>query len=194
MATNQAGKKGGIGAILSEMWRKFLVSIKRRPQMIPLAVLVIAFLFYSLNMTYISNTTARIQGQGMGLAGFATMLFSMLSFMCFINAFPYRKKVNVPMVVLMFVMFAIILFADNYYINAIVRAMTREDNPIEITDATIYIDYARRYLRIHMIILIVDAVLVALLPVYTKLLRKINTSVDIGDNGQLGAIDISGED
>ena len=194
MATNQAGKKAGVGGGLSEMRRKFLVSIKRRPQMIPLAVLVIAFLFYSLNMTYISNTTARIQGQGMGLAGFATMLFSMLSFMCFINAFPYRKKVNVPMVVLMLAMFAIILYADNYYLGAITRAMTRAENPIEITDATIYIDYARRYLRIHMIILVVDVVLIALLPVYTKLLRKINTSVDIGDNGQLDAIDISGED
>lgn len=194
MATKQAGKSGGIGAFFKESWRKFLVSIKRRPQMIPLAVLVVAFLFYSLNMSYISNTTARIQGQGMGLAGFTTMLFSMLSFMCFINAFPYRKKVNVPMVVLMFAMFAIILFADNYYISAIVRAMTRADNPIEVTDATRYIDYARQYLRIHMIILGVGMVLIALLPVYSKMLRKINTSVEIDDNGQLEAIDISGED
>ena len=194
MATNQAGKKTGIGAVLSEMRRKFLVAIKRRPQMIPLAVLVIAFLFYSLNMSYISNTTAKIQSAGMGLAGFATMLFSMLSFMCFLNAFPYRKRVNVPMLVLMLVMFAIVLFADNFYINAIVRAVNRAENPIEVNDTTIYIDYALRYLRIHMIILVVDVVLIALLPVYSKLLRKINTSVDIGDNGQLGAIDISGED
>ena len=194
MATNQAEKSGGIGAFLKEMRRKFFVSIKRRPQMIPLAVLLVAFLFYSLNMSYISNTTARIQGAGMGLAGFATMLFSMLAFMCFMNAFPYRKKVNVPMLVLMLVMYGIILFADNYYISAIVRAMTRADNPIEITEATMYIAYAQQYLRIHMVIIVIGLVLVALLPVYSKLLRKINTSVDIGDNGQLGAIDISGED
>ena len=180
--------------MLKEMWRKFLVAIKRRPQMIPLAVLVIAFLFYSLNMSNISNTTARIQGAGMGLAGFTTMLISMLSFMCFINAFPYRKKVNKPMLILMFVMFAIILFADNYYIGAITRAMTRPDNPIEITELTMYIQYAQNDLRIHMGILCVAIVLIALLPVYSKALRKINTSIDIGDNGQLGAIDISGED
>ena len=192
MATKQAGK--GVGGALKEMRRKFLVSIKRRPQMIPLVVLVAAFLIYSLNMTYISNTTARIQGQGMGLSGFATMLFSMLSFMCFMNAFPYRKKVNVPMVVLMLVMFGIILFADNYYIGAIIKAMTRENNPIVVDLSTKYIDYARSYLRIHMGILAVAMVLIALLPVYSKLLRKINTSVDIGDNGQLGAIDISSED
>ena len=58
-------KNGG----LKEVWRKFLVSIKRRPQMIPLAVLVIAFVFYSPHLMYISDTTARIQGPGMGLAG-----------------------------------------------------------------------------------------------------------------------------
>ena len=190
MATNQAGKAG----VLSEMKRKFFVSIKRRPQMIPLAVLLVAFLFYSLNMTYISNTTARIQGTGMGLAGFTTMLFSMLSFMCFINAFPYRKKVNKPMLALLFVMFAIILFADGYYINAIVSAMTRENNPVVVDMSTKYIDYARQYLAIHMGIMAVGIVLIVLLPVYSKMLRKINTSVDIGDNGKLEAIDISGED
>ena len=194
MATNRAGKSGGMSALLREMWRKFLVSIKRRPERIPLAVIVVAFLFYSLNMSYISNTTARIQGQGMGLAGFATMLFSMLSFMCFLNAFPYRKKVNVPMLALMFVMFAIILFADGYYISAISRAMNRADSPIVVTEATNYINLALQDLRIHMGILVAGMALIALLPVYSKMLRRINTSVDIGDNGQLGAIDISGED
>lgn len=194
MTMKQAGKSGGVGAFFKERWRKFLVAIKRRPQMIPMVVLVVAFLFYSLNMSAISNTTARIQGQGMGLAGFATMLFSMLSFMCFLNAFPYRKKVNVPMLVLLYVMLAIVIFADGYYISAIVRAMTRADNPIVVTDSTRYIDYAQQYLRVHIIILCVGVVLTALLPVYSKLLRKINTSVEIGDNGQLDAIDISGED
>jgi hypothetical protein len=85
---------------LSELWRKFLVALKRRPQNIALVSLVITFLFYALNLMYISDTTAKIQGTGMGLCGFCVMLFSMLSFMCFINAFPYRKKPNVPMIVL----------------------------------------------------------------------------------------------
>ena len=176
-----------------ERWRKFLVAIKRRPQMIPLAVFVVAFLFYSLNMMYISDTTARIQGAGMGLAGFSTMLFSMLSFMCFLNAFPYRKKPNMPMVVLMFVMIAIVIFADAYYINAIWYAITRPDNPIKVTESTSFIAYAEYYLRIHIIILAVGVVLTLLLPVYSKWLRKIKTSIDVGDNGNMEAIDISGE-
>ena len=186
-------KRRGVGAWAKERWRKFLVAIKRRPQMIPLAVLVVAFLFYSLNMMYISDTTARIQGPGMGLAGFATMLFSMLSFMCYLNAFPYRKKPNIPMVVLMFAMLAIVIFSDVYYINAIWAAITRPDNPIAVTAQTSYIAFAEYYLRIHIVILAVAIVLIVLLPVYSKWLRKIKTSIDVGDNGSMAAIDISGE-
>ena len=48
---------------------------------------------------------------------------------------------------------------------------------------------------IRLIILLCVAIaLVLLLPVYSKLLRKIKTSIDVGDNGEMGAIDISGED
>lgn len=166
-----------------EVWRKFLVSLKRRPQMIPLAVLVVAFLFYSLNLMYISDTTARIQGPGMGLAGFATMLFSMLSFMCFLNAFPYRKKTNMPMLVLMFVLLGIVIFADAYYISTIWAAISRPENPIKVTPETIYIAYAEYYLRIHIGILAAGVALTALLPVYSKWLRKIKTSIDVEDNG-----------
>ena len=181
-----------VWAWLKERWRKFLVSLKRRPQMIPLLVFVAAFVFYSMNLMHISDTTARIQGAGMGLAGFATMLLSMLSFMCFLNAFPYRKKPNIPMVALMFAMLAIVIFADVYYINAILTAVNRPENPIVVTEATAYIAYAEWYLEIHIVILIAGIVLTALLPVYSKLLRKIKTSIDVGDNGSMEAIDISG--
>lgn len=183
-------KNGG----LKEIWRKFLVALKRRPQMIPMAALIAAFVFYSLNMMHISNTTARIQGTGMGLAGFVTMLFSMLSFMCFLNAFPYRKKPVVPMVVLMFAMLAIVIFADAYYIRAIWAAISRPENPITVTASTIYIAYAEYYLRIHIGVLAAAIALILLLPVYSKWLRRIKTSIDVGDNGDMVAIDISGED
>lgn len=178
---------------LKEVWRKFMVALKRRPQMIPLAVLAAGFLFYSLNLMYISDTTARIQGPGMGLAGFAAMLFSMLSFMCFLNAFPYRKKPHMPMVILMFVLLAIVIGSDAYYISAIWSAITRPDNPIKVTADTAYIAYAEYYLRIHIGILAVGVVLTLLLPVYSKWLRKIKTSIEVEDNGTMAAIDISGE-
>lgn len=182
-------KNGG----LKEVWRKFLVALKRRPQMIPMVALVVTFVFYSFNLTVFSNTTARIQGAGMGLAGFAIMLFSMLSFLCCINAFPYRKKPVIPMVVLLYVMQVIVGFADITYRNAIWAAVNRADNPIVVTEQTKYIAQAFNYLQIHLILLVITAVLIALLPVYTKLLRKINTNIDVEDNGEMGAIELSAD-
>jgi hypothetical protein len=47
---------------------------------------------------------------------------------------------------------------------------------------------------VHSVILVIGLVLVALLPVYSKLLRKINTNIEVEGNRDMGAIDISGED
>ena len=176
---------------MNEMLRKVIVSLKRKPQTIAMLALVIAFLIYSLNLTSVSNTTAKIQGSGMGLCGFCTMLFSMLSFVCFINAFPHRKKVNVPMLMLMFLMFGIIVACDVFYLRAITNALTRADNPIAITATTAYISKAASMLKVHIGGVVVTIALVILMPVYKKWLRSIKTSVEVEDNGQMGAIEIS---
>lgn len=184
MNTNQ--RKG-----FSEFIRKRIVSLKRSPQTIPLIVLIIAFLIYSLNLTYISHTTARIQGQGMGLYGFITMLLSMLSFVCFSNSYPRRKKPNYVMIGLMFVMFAIIIFSDIKYRGLVTTALTRADNPIASED---YIEKALKALNWHIIVLLIGAVLVLLLPVYSKAIRSIKTSIEVEENAGMGMIDIAGDD
>jgi hypothetical protein len=179
---------------MPEFLRRFFVALKRQPAIIALVVLLIAFFQYSLNLTHISDTTAKIQGPGMGLCGFATMLFSMLSLVCFLNAFPKRKKPVIAMVVLMFVMFAIIIFCDVHYSGLIMNALTRAENPIKLDASTIYIAQAYNVLQTHIVLECIGIALVLLLPVYTKLLRKINTSITVEDNGKMDAIDISGED
>ena len=172
---------------IKEFFRKRLVALKRKPQTIALLAFGLAFVYYSLNLTKISDTTAYINLPGMGLAGFATMLFSILLMVCFMNAFPHRKKVNVPMLALMFVLVGIIIYAGIFYQGRITEALTREVNPITVGADKGYINAAVRMLT-------VGVALVALLPVYSKLLRKINTNVDVADNGGMAAIDISGED
>ena len=174
----------------NETLRKFVVSLKRKPQNIAMAALVVSFMVYSLTLTSISNTTAKIQGTGMGFTGFCTMLFSILSFVCFLNAFPYRKKANVPMLVLMFGMFAIVVGCDWYYLGVISRAITRAESPISPVDFP-YVAKAQGVLHWHMALLGVTTLLVITLPVYRKALRKIKTSVDVEDNGRLDAIDIT---
>ena len=185
---------GKTGSQMPEFLRKIVVSLKRKPQTIPLLALIAAFLVYSLNLSHISDTTAKIQGPGMGLCGFATMLFSMLSLMCFLNAFPHRKKVHIPMLLLMFVMFGIILYCDMYYSQCIMNALTRAENPIELSETTLYIAYAYNDLIDHQRVFYVAIALIVLLPVYSRLIKKIDTSVIVEDNGGLGEIDISGED
>ena len=179
---------------MPEFLRRFFVALKRQPSIIALVFLVIAFFQYSLNLTHISDTTAKIQGTGMGLCGFATMLFSMLSLVCFLNAYPKRKKPVIPMVILMFVMFGIIIFCDYHYSGLITTALTRAENPIKLDASTIYIAQAYNVLQNHMVLEGIGVLLVLLMPVYTKLLRKINTSITVEDNGKMDVIDISGED
>ena len=74
-------------ASLKGFGRKCLITLKKNPQLIPLVMLVVSFLVYSLNLTSVSDSTATIQGKGMGLCEFATMLFSILSMIAMLNAF-----------------------------------------------------------------------------------------------------------
>ena len=53
---------------------------------------------------------------------------------------------------------------------------------------------AQGVLRVHMILVIIGAALLALLPAYSPLIRKINTNVEVAGNSDMAAIDISGED
>lgn len=189
MTTVAKKKQGG----MKEFFRKKIVALKRKPQMIPMVVLAIAFLYYSLNLTHVSDTTAKIQLTGMGLSGFCTMLFSMLSFVCFLNAYPHRKKTNIPMLTLMFLMLGVLIFCDTYYMGCITRALTREMNPITVDASTQYINISYNMLGVHRIIIAAGAVLTLLVPVLRKLLRRIDTSLPVEEVGQMDAILLSEE-
>lgn len=175
---------------MKEFFRKRIVGLKRNPTIIPLLMLVFTFLYYSLNLTLVSNSTAKIQGQGMGLCQFATTLFSILVLVCMLNAFPRRQKPNVMMLVLLFGMLGIMIFCDFHYLGRITAAITREVSPIDVTAAP-YIPSAASMLRVHIGCLIASGVLVATLPVYSKLLKKVNTSVVVEENANMGTIELS---
>lgn len=179
---------------MKEMIRKFLVSLKKNPQVIPLLAHTVAFCLYSLNLTAISNTTAKIYGAHMGLCSFATMLLSILAYVCLFSAYPKRQKPNWIMIAMVLVMYAIIVFADNFYADRIWAAVKREESPIAITEATMYINDAWKLMSTHITATIISAVLIVTEPIYAKLLKKINTSVEVEDNGNLGAIELSDEE
>ena len=182
-------KPGGV----KEFFRKKIVSLKRKPQTIPMLVLAVAFLVYSLNLTHVSDTTAKIQLAGMGLSGFCTMLFSLLSFVCFLNAYPHRKKTNIPMLLLMFLMLGILIGCDTFYMGQITKAITRADHPIVVDANTAYITQAYDMLGLHRIIVAVGAVLTLLVPALRKLLKKINTSLPVEEGMQMEEIMLTGD-
>lgn len=184
---NQKKTSGGI----KESLRKVVVSLKRNPSVIPLVMLFIAFLYYSLNLTNMSNTTAKIQGTGMGLSQFCIMLFSLLSLVCMLNAFPRRQKPNYLMIGVMFAMFAVIIYCDIHYTGAVMAALSRPENPIVLNKETVYIANAYNMLNTHVVMMGISAALVVLLPVYSKLLKKINTSVEVEGNDSMAAIELN---
>ncbi len=184
-------KKLGFVGGLKEFVRKRIVSLKHKPQTIPMIMLVITFLYYSLNLTQISNCTAIVNMTPMGLCGFIAMLFSMLALVCFMNSFPNRKPVNKPMLILMFVMMLGILGADTIYYNTVIAALgaanlTRDKIEVMIKAITV--------LWNHRILIVVSLALVALMPLYSKLIRKINTSIEVEAGEEMAAIDVAGED
>ena len=195
MGQNQVSAKPRKG--FKEFIRKFLVSIKRKPQNIAMFILLVGFVFFSLNLTSISDTTALINTANMGQCEFCMMLFSILSFVVFMRAFPKRQKVKIPMLVLTFLFLGIIIFTDVVYLLRINDALTRDVNRIVInyeTGKNMFIANAWGTLIAYLIFVGVVVFLLATLPIYSKLLKKINTSIDVEGNTNMTAVDIAGDE
>mgnify|MGYP007119893606 CR=1 FL=1 len=99
----------------------------------------------------------------------------------------------IPMLVLMFLMLAILIVCDTFYMGQINTAITRPDHPIVVDAGTAYITKAYDMLNVHRIIVAIGAVLTLLVPVLRKALRKINTSLAVEENDQMGEILLSGD-
>ena len=183
-----------IWAYIKESARKFMVTLKRNPQFIPLAMLLISFVVLSFNLTKISNTTATMNKLGMGLCAFISMLLSILSMVCMLNAFPKRQKPNKVMVGLMLAIFAIIIAADVFYCVRIYNGVYVDADAIKITVKNYFIVEAQTAMIVHIVTVALTAITVVLEPLFAKLLKKVNTSIEIEDNCEMEQIDISDED
>ena len=183
--------KNSFLAWIKERVRKLLVALKKNPQFVPTACLAAAFLHYSLNLTAVSDTTAKLQGKNMGLMAFVTMLFMILSFVCMLNAFPKRQKPKISMIAIMMVLYGSVIAADIYYLDRIDYAISRPENPIIITEKTMYVIDAYSTVRINIVLIALTIVCILLEPLFAKLFKKIKTSIDVEGSGDIGAIDIS---
>lgn len=178
-----------LGATLKEAVRMFLVTLKKNPNLIPLSMLVVSFLVYSLNLTHVSNTTATVQGKGMGLCEFVIMLASLLSMIAMLNAFPKRQKPNYPIVALIIVLIVVVIVMDLIYNNCIVQAIVMYGDKIKPEQmAEYYLTY--EIISINALLMGVTGVTVILEPLFAKLLKKIKTTVEIEET-HVDNIDLS---
>ncbi len=175
-------------------FRKLLITLKYRPQIISLLVVAVAFVIYSFNLTSISNTTAFIYGDNMGLCSFINFLFTVLALVSLLGAFPKREKPKYVMIILALVMILGVIGSNMLYVKGIDLALNRAVNPVVLNEKTQYVMKARKIVNVNSIILAVSFVLLATLPLYGKLLKRIKTNVEIEDNGDIGQIDLSDDE
>ena len=160
-----------------EWIRKKIVYLKRNVHVIPLFFILICCLVYNLNLSAISDTTAIIYTNGMGITMFVVSLFSYLSFITYLQAFPKRKKIKKFSVFLTYFMLVLSLFLNGYYYYCILYGteIRTDPAPIVITSDKMYIVRASNTIIFHSVLIFITLILMSILPVFKKLIMKINT-------------------
>ena len=195
---NKPSKGKSFAAALKEWCRKRVVTLKIKPQIIPLVVMAITTVYFMLVLFSISKAVSYAANQeqtsATGICIFITTLLSLLYLVSFLNAFPKRKKPNVFFIALVGVMIAGQLACDLvYYIqmDACIKSLTDTTSEMAIACRN-----GQPYIIGHIVLLGISAVVFALLPVYSKLIKKINTSVKLesATEQMKGNIDIEEDD
>ena len=185
-------------AALKEWCRKRIVALKVRPQTIPLLVMVITTVYFMLVLFSLSKAVMLAAGDphtaATGICIFITTLLSLLYIVSFLNSFPKRKKPNIFFIVLVGVMIAGQLACDLVYylqMDACIKNITNLSSDMYVACTA-----AQPYMIGHIVLLALSAVVFALLPVYTKLIRKIDTSIKLesATEHMHGNIDIEEDD
>lgn len=169
------------GTSVKEFLRKTMVTLKRRPHLIALVMSLVSFIVYSFNLTDVSNTTFKLGQDYMGLCQFAVMLFSALSLVCLLGAFPRRQRPKVLMIVLYFLMSAVIILCDVVYYNVIQSQIAGPNPPFTLKPdgSENYVLRAESLMITHMVLVGISVLLTATVKLYGKLFQLVNTNVEL---------------
>lgn len=184
--TPEEPKKGGK---FKEWWRKKMVSLKRKPQVISLLFFVIPSLIYILGLGTLSEailsnkSTSFSSVEWVGHAIFVNTLFSILILVLFLNTFPKRKKPNLIFAALTVVFAVIMILMDVLFYVKLSGAMGNTSVPTA--------ESALSLTMVHLIFQAISIVVFATLPLYKKLIMKINTKKEIESNEMSEGIDLS---
>lgn len=188
----EQAKHSNFGSAVKEWFRKKIVSLKRKPHIIPLVLTLVTSVMYLICLRNLSITiTDDFKIEWGGLAVFINCLLSVLVLALFLSAFPKRKKPNKIFIILVFVFYAVMIGMDIlYYINTS-DYMTLQNESIA--------DYPEHFASLndtiaHIVLLAICVVSLATLPLYSKLIRKINTRKEIASSQLNEEIDTTGEE
>lgn len=184
-----------IAAGIKEWFRKFTVKLKHKPQNIPFVILLVtSFMYLCFLGTFSKFIVGNSSIKSLGIFQFVNTLASILIILIFLNSFPKRKKPNIVMLVLTFAVLALMIVMDTLFIvnvvdygNGLRRGLEwflEQDGVSESINCCI----------VHIVFLAITILMLALLPVYKKLLMKINTSKELASNNINEELDTSEED
>lgn len=192
----QPSKGAKFGAAVKEWFRKSIVKLKRNTKVIPQVYLAITMFLWLIWLFTFSRTIANMSKvEWGGMAIFLTTLFSILAIAVFGSAFPKRKKTNYVMLAVLFAFLVIVILSQVLYyvkVDDYVKFGSGYD-----ADALAERPFIKQSLSLSIVMMVlygIGIILVATLPLYTKLLQKINTKKVIEENNlSADAIDTSAE-
>lgn len=184
-------KLAKFGAGVKEWFRKQIVALKRRPQNIALVFALITSITYLICLRDFSITITQDGDiEWGGLAVFINSLLSVLVLALFLSAFPKRKKPNYIFVALVFVFYAVMIGMDVlYYINTSSYMASQNETVAEFPKHFASL----REAIAHIVMLGICIILLAALPLYSKLIRMINTKKEIASSQLNEEIDTEDE-
>lgn len=191
---NKPSKGEKIKAGIKEWFRKRIVTLKHKTQNIPFCFLLLTSFLYLCFLGTLSKFIYNNSGiSSLGIFELVNTLASILILLVFLNAFPKRKKVNIIMLVLVFVVLALMIVMDVlFYVNVINYGNRSQLGAEEFFKGEGVMETLNSVI-VHIVFLALTVVVLALLPLYKKLICKINTSKDLASNNINEEIDTSEE-
>lgn len=175
-----------------EWFRKFIVKLKHQTQLIPLVLIVITSVVY---LCMLSTFSIMVDGNSgissTGITVFVNTLVSVLVIVMFLNAFPKRKKVNKVALGAVFAMLALLIVMDIlFYTNITGYAAKNYTNPNRFYSSDSSIPASLTNSIVHIVLVAIDIVVLATMPLYQKAIRKINTQKEVESSETKEEIDI----
>lgn len=191
-------KSGNFAAGIKEWFRKLIVKLKRKTQLIPLVLtLITSFVYLCMIGTFSQLVEINTGISSLGVTMFVTTLASILILPLFLNAFPKNKKPVIAFIVAVFVVYALIIAMDLVFLLNMTNFFKANEDVIRAGEGSAkniaLFDKSKLSLIVHVVLVGICVVVFALLPVYKKAINKINTKKVVESNDFSDEIDTSAE-